>query len=134
MNRINRRRFLSRSGAGAVGAAALWSVSPARVLGANERVNLALIGCGGRGPLVAQGVTEFNARFTHVCDVHAGRAEKAAVLCPPRKVSPLAGFLFSEGGTPGRGGAGGETWRGETALSVPPAACGGRRAARRPLR
>ncbi len=51
----------------------------------------------------------------------SGRAAKAAVLCPPRKVSPPAGFL-SEGGTPGRGGAGGETWRGETALPGPPAA------------
>jgi len=51
-----------------------------------------------------------------------------------RAVAPQEGFPpcripFFEGGTPGGGGAGGETWRGETALPGPPAACGGSRVA-----
>ena len=44
MQRINRRQFLKSSVCGTVAFSLAW---PRRVLGANERVNVALIGCGG---------------------------------------------------------------------------------------
>lgn len=81
MERMNRREFLSgsiRSTAGmSLGIAAL-SVTSRRVLGANERVNIALIGCGGRGRIVTRGLIDCGADVTYVCDLHEERLETAA--------------------------------------------------------
>jgi len=78
MTRINRREFLHHSirtsSATALGTLA-FSVLPSSVMGANERINLALIGCGGRGRIVARGLIECGARFTYVCDLIEGRRE-----------------------------------------------------------
>ena len=47
------------------------SASSTHVLGANERVNVGLIGCGGRGRFVARRVCNVpNVEFTAVCDVY----------------------------------------------------------------
>lgn len=82
MERITRRRFLSKSGRSIVGAAlggtALSAAGTAHVLGANERVNIALIGCGGRGKLVTQGLIDCGAEVSYVCDLHEERLETAA--------------------------------------------------------
>ncbi len=82
MERITRRHFLSKSGKAISGTAlsgmALSAVNPARALGANERVNIALIGCGGRGRLVTQGLLECGAEISYVCDLHEERLETAA--------------------------------------------------------
>lgn len=84
MGRINRRQFLNRPIRGATGMSLgvagfsfTWS---RRVLGANERVNIALIGCGGRGKYVARGMAEFGAEITHLCDLHQGRLDKGAAF------------------------------------------------------
>lgn len=81
MERMNRRQFLNgsvRRAAGvSLGAAAL-SMTSRRVLGANERVNIALIGCGGRGRMVTRGLIENGAELTYVCDLHEERLETAA--------------------------------------------------------
>ncbi len=78
MERVNRREFLNRSlrvsSAASLGTLA-FSAIPSSVLGANERVNLALIGCGGRGRIVARGLIECGARFTYVCDLLEERRE-----------------------------------------------------------
>ncbi|UCD51696.1 MAG: Gfo/Idh/MocA family oxidoreductase [Phycisphaerales bacterium] len=78
MERFNRRAFLGQSArfasAASVGTLAFSTVPPS-VLGANERVNLALIGCGGRGRIVARGLIECGARFTYACDLHEERRE-----------------------------------------------------------
>ena len=57
-----------------------WGGSGTRVLGANERVNLALIGCGGRDKIVTRGLIDQGAEITHVCDLHEDRLETAAQL------------------------------------------------------
>ncbi len=44
-----RRRFIANAGAGLAGAGLLSAKSYGRVLGANDRIQLAIIGSGGRG-------------------------------------------------------------------------------------
>ena len=55
MNDQDRRKFLKRTGTGVAGVAVLGSsIRSAAARGANERVNVGLIGCGGRGITVAK--------------------------------------------------------------------------------
>jgi predicted dehydrogenase len=83
---MKRRQFISKSAkgmlAGAVGSGLVFPAkSRSRILGANERVNLALIGCGGRGELLARGFIDDGAEIRYVCDAHADRmAEKAELF------------------------------------------------------
>ena len=62
MNTITRREFLASSGKGMVGAAvagmAMSALAQERVKGANDKVVLALIGAGGRGTSVIQGIAQ----------------------------------------------------------------------------
>ncbi|MHC4482573.1 MAG: Gfo/Idh/MocA family protein [Planctomycetota bacterium] len=86
MERISRRHFLLKSGRGIAGAAlapmALSAVNPAHVRGGDpsaiDRVNMALIGCGGRGRMVIRSMAESGARITFLCDLHPGQLAKAA--------------------------------------------------------
>lgn len=65
-----RRRFL--------GSAAFTASSYAAILGANERLRAALIGCGGRGRYVARFLREApDTVFAAVCDVRAAQAQSA---------------------------------------------------------
>ena len=80
MRKITRRSFLETSGktvAGLSGLAA-FPAATAKVLGANERVNIALIGCGGRGRYVARGMAELGARVVYLCDLHPGQIDETA--------------------------------------------------------
>ena len=55
MKKINRRNFIGNSVRGAAGISmgmSMLSSTTGRVLGANERIQVALVGCGGRGGLV----------------------------------------------------------------------------------
>jgi predicted dehydrogenase len=71
-NRSNRRTFLKQSAAG-VAAAAMTGTVPATVLGANDRIRIGVIGCGGRGnalmDLVLQYSEEQNVEIGALCDV-----------------------------------------------------------------
>ena len=87
---ISRRRFLQS--AAAAGAAAPWSArSYAAILGANERVNFAVIGLNSRAyaHLSSLQANRSDARITHVCDVDSTILEKfrgkaaAAMGAPP---------------------------------------------------
>ena len=73
---MDRRAFLAGSllGAGAMAAATR------QVFGANERVNMALIGCGGRGSYVARGMAAHGAEIAWVCDLHEGRRNETAAF------------------------------------------------------
>ena len=82
---ISRRTFLKTVTALSTSAAlppwfvaqTLDAATPARSLGANERPNLALIGCGGQG----RGIAKKAARFANVvalCDVDTERLATAA--------------------------------------------------------
>ena len=68
---MHRRHFLSAT-------AALTALSAGRVLGANERVNVGLIGCGTRGMYVARAMRPApETAFTAVCDVYETNARRA---------------------------------------------------------
>lgn len=77
----SRRQFLQTASAGA--AMALTAASYAKVVGANERVSLGLIGCGGRGFQAHMGGVhphdkQQNVEFTAVSDPWRQRRERAA--------------------------------------------------------
>jgi len=69
---FNRRQFMA--------AASLAAAQSERVLGANERIGVAVIGCGGRGLLreCLQFGPDMNVQVTAVCDTWRQQREKAA--------------------------------------------------------
>ena len=79
LNQSDRRTFLKEAGGGVAAAGVLNSaVCSARVHGANERVNVGLIGCGGRGITVASVIGSQNdAVVRYVCDPDGRRVSKA---------------------------------------------------------
>jgi predicted dehydrogenase len=69
------------------GAAAITAASSSRVSGANDRISIALIGCGARGNLLLPHFQKLNAApLTAVCDVYRTRAEQCQSLAPGAKV------------------------------------------------
>jgi len=80
----SRRQFLATASAGA--ALAVTASSYARIVGANERISIAQIGCGGRGYNAHMGGVhkfdkEQNVEFTAVADPWRLRRERAAARC-----------------------------------------------------
>jgi predicted dehydrogenase len=77
MMAIKRRKFITNS---LKGTAAFTLTNTAlswqRVLGANERVTIALLGCGDRGSYVARGMIEQGAELSYLCDLHNGRMDQ----------------------------------------------------------
>jgi predicted dehydrogenase len=76
---MNRRTFLKRTArAAATAVAASTALSARRVYGANERVNLGLIGCGIRGRIVAGLMAKVpGVAYLAVCDVSDATVESA---------------------------------------------------------
>ena len=74
---IHRREFLKRSARAGVGAALAAGLFPSRVLGANERVVLGVIGSGGRGRNVTRAFQQFGASVAAVCDVYTPNQDQA---------------------------------------------------------
>src|SRR5437762_2739657 len=78
---MQRRQFIQRA-VGTAAGASTSALSFGRILGANERVRLGFIGCGGRGMAVAQLMRAVpDVAFVAVCDVyepHAAAAQKWA--------------------------------------------------------
>src|SRR5437899_13070403 len=70
---MQRRSFVQSSGL------ALTALSASRVLGANDRLNIGLIGCGGRGRGVARTMRDSSpdVAYTAVADVYQSNAESA---------------------------------------------------------
>ncbi|MBL8167234.1 MAG: Gfo/Idh/MocA family oxidoreductase [Acidobacteria bacterium] len=68
--KIHRRGFLA--GAGLAGTSLFTAHSYARIVGANERIQLGIIGAGGRGRSVMSSFGRFKdqCEFIHVCDVY----------------------------------------------------------------
>jgi predicted dehydrogenase len=87
--KITRREFLKHS---AVGAAALGigALAPASVLGANERLRLGVIGCGGQGTGHLRGLVERakdpkqNLAVVAVCDIYEPRKQRAKEISGAR--------------------------------------------------
>lgn len=70
-DQLNRRRFIKSAGSVA-GAGILTAKSYTRVLGANDRIQMGVVGAGGRGRSVMGSFKKFEAQceFIHVCDVY----------------------------------------------------------------
>ena len=79
---INRREFVSQTGRGALVLSAAATVSPwAKILGANDRIRLGVIGPGGRARLLIRAAQAApNVEIAAVCDVYPENLEKAAQL------------------------------------------------------
>ncbi len=76
----NRRNFLKTTAKGTAGVlAASHMFAPAKVLGANDRIQVASIGCGGRGnylkDVVAHLAADSNAQIVAICDVWTKRLD-----------------------------------------------------------
>ncbi len=75
MSKINRRKFLKVTASAT--AITIPTIIPQRAFGANNRLNIALIGSGGRGTWLAQHFSELEESvLTAVCDVDTGRLAK----------------------------------------------------------
>ena len=80
MKRISRRRFLSSSTKCAVGisagAATLAAMKPKRAVGAHDKVNIALIGCGSRGTeeLIIKFSNMPDVNIAYLCDLNEDRS------------------------------------------------------------
>ncbi len=71
---MKRREFIKQT----TTAISTTAISSKRILGANDRVVIGIIGCGGRGLDVAQFMSKVpGAEYGAVCDVYAPNAEKA---------------------------------------------------------
>src|SRR2546423_746812 len=86
---LDRRDFLKSVGAlsaatTAMGAAKSSSKASGRVIGANDRINIGLIGCGGRGDSDAMDFTAYGKKYNDacqiaaVCDVYTKRTKRQA--------------------------------------------------------
>ena len=79
----NRRAFLQQLCSGATCVAALGIVAPARVVGANERVRIGLIGAGSRGRKIFRDALRCpNVEAVAVADVYTRRLEEAKAIAP----------------------------------------------------
>jgi predicted dehydrogenase len=73
---VERRKFIQQVAGTTLVSARAFSAS--RILGANDRVNIALLGCGQRGRLVADLASQVpGAAVVAVCDVYGPQAEAA---------------------------------------------------------
>jgi predicted dehydrogenase len=82
---MKRRDFIARVAQTAAVVAGGSAFSAGRVLGANDRVNVALIGCGGRGRLVTRFVKEAgDVDVVAVCDVYDAQTAKAKDWAGPQ--------------------------------------------------
>jgi len=83
MNNMARREFLRGTGKSA---AALTAASYARVMGANEKVNLGVIGPGARGRHVMELFQkDSRVQVTALCDIYARQLDEALSLAPGAK-------------------------------------------------
>lgn len=79
MSNSNRRDFLKNTSAGVASAAALAWAARTRTVSAANQVNVAIIGCGGRGSGVAHAFNKQpGVKVTYVCDAHQKRLAAAA--------------------------------------------------------
>ena len=75
-----RREFVKQT---ALGVAAMAALSPARVLGANDRVRVGMIGVGGRGQDLLKQVQQVpNAQLVAIADIYSLRREQAKQMAP----------------------------------------------------
>ena len=82
---MKRREFIQRMATTTAALSTTSAFSAERIVGANERVNIALIGCGGRGKHVAKLMRDVpNVEFAAVCDAYEPRMDEAREWAGPR--------------------------------------------------
>ncbi len=75
-----RRDFVKQT---AIGVAAMAALSPARVLGANDRVRVGMIGVGGRGQELLKQVQQVpNAQLVAIADIYSLHRDQAKQMAP----------------------------------------------------
>ena len=83
-HKTTRRNFIKTTAASA-GAFAFSNIFPSTVLGANDRVNMGIIGVGGMGTghlnILVENKDELNIDVTAVCDVYKRRVTNAMGIC-----------------------------------------------------
>jgi predicted dehydrogenase len=105
-NELSRRKFIGKTAAGLAGAAVLsgsTSMSAAsygRIIGANDRINLGFLGCGGRSSdhqrMVKTSEKDKNLSVVAVCDIWKLNKEKAAANCKKLFGTDVKQFKYSE--------------------------------------
>jgi predicted dehydrogenase len=93
---MNRREF-----AGALAASAWTARSYARVIGANDRLNVGVVGCGGMAGVHMNRLLKFgektdNFQFTAVCDLYDKRRDAAATLTGGKPFTRYQDLLASK--------------------------------------
>jgi predicted dehydrogenase len=99
--KISRRNFLYTSAAGMVGiSSTINAASYKKIIGANDRINIAFLGCGARGSghrrMVEMSVKDKNLGVVAVCDIWKLNREKAAVDCQNKFGVAVKQFKYSE--------------------------------------
>ncbi len=78
-NQLSRRSFIKTTGLAAAGASTLSAKSYSRILGANDRLNTAIVGCGGIARSHLSALLRLresdNIEISAVCDVYKSRAQ-----------------------------------------------------------
>ena len=85
MKLLTRRQFIRRSTIAAGTATALSFPFVGRVLGANDRINVACIGVGGKGDSDSSNAAECGANIIAICDVDANTLDKKGKQFPEAK-------------------------------------------------
>ena len=81
---ITRREFLKDTAFAGAGAAVLGGLAPARVLGANDRIRVGVLGSGHRARYVMEMFQKVpGVEFVAVCDVYAPARAKALEIAGP---------------------------------------------------
>ncbi len=100
MTRRTRRNFIKTAGGAVAGAATTSARSYGRVLGANDRINIAFLGCGARSAglrrMVETSFRDKNLGVVAVCDLWTQNREKAAADCRERFGAEVEQFKYSE--------------------------------------
>jgi predicted dehydrogenase len=90
MGAVSRREFLKETALVGAGAAALGGLAPARVLGANDRIRVGVIGSGHRARYLASiFVKQPSVEIVAVCDVYAPNRRAGLKIAGPKAVGVL---------------------------------------------
>jgi predicted dehydrogenase len=105
-NELSRRKFIGKTAAGLAGAAvlsgssSLSAASYGRIIGANDRINIGFLGCGGRSSdhqrMVKTSEKDKNLSVVAVCDIWKLNKEKAAANCKKLFGTDVKQFKYSE--------------------------------------
>jgi predicted dehydrogenase len=103
---VTRRDFIGKTAAGIAGAAvtsnaySMNAASYKRIIGANDRINIAFLGCGDRSgghlEMVKSSEKDKNLSVVAVCDIWKYNREKAAAKCKEKFGAEVKQFKYSE--------------------------------------